>query len=254
MKPMPRELAYFGGLTALVLVLVGADLAYSDDPDATSVEAFAEAPATSASQAAPARAARDCGYNPDVPPVEDYASLVSFGDPIKGDPNAPVTVIEYFDPNCPHCRDLYPIMKEVAEQHGDRAKFAYIPFPLWWQDPSDPRYSLAQVEALHAAAQEGKFFEMLEAQLMTDEAGLSLEQLKGIAEEVGMDPERMAHRIENDVYLDAIMEQRRRGAQTGITGMPAVFVNGRLVASDSRTVECLGELIEEAAGAAEVGG
>ena len=191
--------------------------------------------------------------------------------------------MEYFDPNCPHCRDLYPIMKEVAEEHGDQAKFAYIPFPLWWQDPSHPQYSLVQVEALHAAMQEGKFwlfdkscgghlhvvaddirvrllyrervaflgqeeglrpiangllakrvtpemgqttrfvkepkfFEMLEAQFSTDEAGLSLEQLKGIAEEIGMDPERMAHRIENDVYLDVIMEQRRQGAQTGITG------------------------------------
>ena len=239
-KKTMRGTALYGSLVVGLVVLIGADLARFGDPDAASAQA---APGTPP-------AADECGYNPDVPQVEHYESLVSFRDPIKGDPNAPVTVVEYFDPNCPHCRDLYPIMREVAEQHGDRAKFAYIPFVLW-PNEDDPRYSLAQIEALHAAAQEGKFFEMLEAQLTTGESRLSMEQLQAVAEGIGMDPERMRHRIESDVYLDAIMQQRRQGAATGITGMPAVFVNGRLVDSNSRTVECLGELIEEAASEAE---
>ena len=241
---------YFGGLTALLLLLVGADYAYFSALDAAAPAEEAVAARTSAPLSAPseqpAPAADECGYNTDVPQYEDYESLISFRDPIKGNPSAPVTVIEYFDPNCPHCRNLYPIMEEVAKQYGDQAKFVYIPFVLW-PNESHPRYSLAQAEALHAAAQEGKFFEMLERQLSTDEERLSVAQLQEIAREIGMDAERMKNRIESDAYVDVIMQQRQQGQATGITGMPAVFVNGRLVDSASRTVTCMGELIEEAA-------
>lgn len=246
-KKTMRDATFYGGLAVLLVVLIGADLAYFSSLDAAPAP---HAAAPSAPSTGATAAADECGYNEDVPKVAHYESLLSFRDPIKGDPNAPVTVIEYFDPNCPHCRDLYPIMKEVAEQHGDQAKFAYIPFPLW-PDPDHPRYSLDQVEALHAAAQEGKFFDMLERQLQAEEDDLAMEQLQQIAEEIGMDPQRMKHRIESDVYLGTIMRQRNQGRDTGITGMPAVFINGRLVESGSRTVECLGTLIEEAASEAE---
>ena len=253
-----RNAAHLGGLAALLVLLVGSGFACA--PGEASDEAPTDAAVvarTSAPQPAPSvqpvPAAAECGYNPDVPVYEGYESLISFRDPIKGNPSAPVTVIEYFDPNCPHCRNLYPIMEEVAKQHGDQAKFAYIPFVLW-PNESHPRYSLAQAEALHAAAQEGKFFEMLERQLATDEERLSMAQLQEIATEIGMDAERMKNRIESDAYVDVIMQQREQGRATGITGMPAVFVNGRLVDSASRTVECMSELIEEAASEAEAGG
>ena len=257
-----RNVVYLSGLAALLVLLVAAGFAYfgaSGEPsdaapidDAVVARTSAPQPAPSVEPASTSDAA-ECGYNPDVPVYEGYESLISFRDPIKGNPSAPVTVIEYFDPNCPHCRNLYPIMDEVAKQYGDQAKFVYIPFVLW-PNESHPRYSLTQAEALHAAAQEGKFFEMLERQLSTSEERLSMEQLQEIATEIGMDAERMKNRIESDAYVDVIMQQRSQGQATGITGMPAVFVNGRLVDSASRTVECMGELIEEAASEAAAEG
>src|SRR5690606_32768031 len=89
--------------------------------------------------------------------VENYEDFVSFGDPSAGDPNSDVIVIEFFDPNCPHCKTLHPLMKAAVDSLGSQARFVFRPFVL---RPS----SLMQIEALHIAAQQGKFFEMLDAQ------------------------------------------------------------------------------------------
>lgn len=244
--------AYYAVLAGVLLLLVGADLVYFSSLDGVveeTAEAAAEAQAAPASQpaaalAAAVRARDECGYSLEVPPVENPEALVSFQDPVKGNPGAPVTVVEYFDPNCPHCKTMHGILEQVAAEHGDEARFYYVPFVLW-PNPDHPNYSLEQAEALLAAAQEGKFFEMLERQFERQDGAMPLEEIQEIAREVGMDVDKMTAQLRNDIFTPVLLDRRREIAARGIRSTPTVLINGRVVAT--KTAECLAQLIEEEA-------
>lgn len=183
----------------------------------------------------------ECSYNEELPPVEDYMSLVSIADPYLGNLDADVTVLEFFDPNCPHCATFHTVMKQVIEDSGQHARFYMIPFPLW-------RYSLLQAEALFVAAQEGKYFEMLDAQYIHQkQGGMSLDEVTVLAEDIGLDPETFRSRVEQGLNQPMILDRRTRIAETGVRGTPSLMINGRFVASDSKSRLCLNELIAEAA-------
>lgn len=241
--PARREPALMAGLIAAVFLLVGADFAYF-----SSLEPAAGAPHelvlnTSQGNAVPEGSgpSAECRYDPEYEPYTDYASLVTPVDPYVGNPNASVTVVEFFDPNCPHCATLYPTMKAVAEKYGDQARFVYKPFVIWQQ-------SVAQSAALLAAAQEGKFFDMLELQFANQNPqGLAPQQLAQIAEHIGMDPNVLTQRLESGIYNPVLQQIRSQGERLGIRSVPTVVINGRIVATPSKTAECLGQFIEQAA-------
>lgn len=246
-SPPKREYVYMGALAVIVVVLIGADVAYYrnldvSEPTATTVSPTAQQEYTGAPAVARRTMPGECIYDPQKEPVEDHAALVNFFDAQKGNPDAKVTVIEYFDPNCPHCKTLHPVVEQVAETHGDRALFVFKPFFLW-------SHSIAQSEALHAAAQENKFFEMLDLQyaIQQPETGLSEDQLRAIAEQIGMDPDVLTEHLASETYRKTLEEQKRMGAAAGVTGTPAILINGRFISARSRTAECLGQLIDEAA-------
>jgi protein-disulfide isomerase len=96
--------------------------------------------------AGPRTAAAQCQLDASKSPVEnDGAALVNFQDITKGSGASGVTVIEYFDPNCPHCKDFHQTMKKVVADHREDVRFVYKPFPL-------RRSSLPEVQALYVAA------------------------------------------------------------------------------------------------------
>lgn len=244
-----REMAYMATLAGLLIVLAGADFAYfnsldasdgagTSDPIVAADEGAQNVMNSRAADSSPA--AGECAYDSEKAPIEDMSRLINFFDPEKGDPNAPVTVIEYFDPNCPHCKTLHPIVDEVVESHSEKARFIFKPFVLW-------PHSMAQSEALYAAAQEGKFFEMLDLQyaIQQPQTGLSADQLRAIAEEIGMDSDVLMQRIERGIYRPMLAEQREYAVEAGVTGTPAVLINGRFV--ETRTADCLRQLIDQAA-------
>lgn len=183
----------------------------------------------------------DCSFAKDIPEVEDYMRLITFADPYLGDFNADVTVIEYFDPNCPHCKTLHPIMKQVVAENGKRARFFMIPFVLW-------QYSIAQAEALFVAGQDGKYFEMLDAQYEAQQpGGMSLNELVIIAGRIGLDPVKFKTRMEKGMNQRMIMARREEIRELGVQGTPAVMINGKFVDGGSKSLTCLNELIKKEA-------
>lgn len=240
-REMRREAGFFAALTVLALLLMGADVAYfenlGDPVAAPRAEALTEGPTDAGTR--PVDLAQECYFHPEKDPVPNYRELVDFATPMKGNPEAPVTVIEYFDPNCPHCKYLNPVMKEVVEAYGDQARFYYKAFPIW-------EYSVMQVEALYAAAQEGKFFEMKDRQFdLQQQGGLSADQIMAIAREIGMNPEAMAQRMRQGFYRGPVMQDRQEAIEVGISSMPTVIINGQVIGN--RSEECLAYHIEEAA-------
>jgi len=230
------------GLMAATVVLAGADVAYFRTLPPPQEESRRLAEGNPGDDESPDDGLQtgECAYDLEKPFVENYRDLVNFNDPSLGNPEAPVVVIEFFDPNCPHCKTTHPIMKQVIEANSEKAWFVIRPFVLWQQ-------SLAQTEALMAAAHEGKYFEMLEAQFsLQKREGLSLEELKSIASQIGMDADLMASRIQQGLFRGIVLRQRESGIEAGVTSVPAVMINGRFVNRQSRTADCLTELIGEA--------
>ena len=257
-KPL-REIAWMGGLLLLLGTLIAADAVYFSNsepefPDVFAAEAEMDAAASSeALPPAPAEeeplvdvvpdsALAECPYDPEKEPVEDFRRLINLFDPTVGEADAPVTVIEYFDPNCPGCKSFHDVITPVVRSHADRAFFVFKPFVLW-------SHSIVQSEALYAATREKKFFPMLEAQyeMQNPQTGLSLEQLREIAENIGMNPDVLMQRLESRLYRRTLEQQKNEAIEVGVTHTPTVLINGRFVAFESQTVECLQSMIEEAA-------
>ncbi len=233
-----RPFSLFAVLPLLLLGGFGAGFGPAASPAPDSVPAI---DARLASRTTPGAA--ECSYDTARPPIENYQSLLSFSDPMMGNAKAKVTVIEFFEPNCPHCATLYPVMERLAQKHGKIARFYMKPLVYW------PQQSLKQVQALHVAAQQGKYFEMLSRQMARQQrGGLSLDQLKTIAGEIGLDPGVMAERIETGMYTRDIQQQYQKAVvDHKINSVPAVLINGRFVSGESKTAECLDQLIRQAA-------
>ncbi len=219
-------------VVVVAAALVVADIAYFRTLGAPKPSAPAGAVAS----------AEGCYYDNQERTVPNYAEFVSAGDPVKGNPQASVTVIEFFDPNCPHCATLYPVMDSVMTTHGDRARFVYKPIALW-------DISRGQVAALMIAAEEGKFFEMLEAQFAAQQqGGLSEEQVRQIAANIGMDVDAMAAKMRAGGYAMAMDREVSRLANLlSRFSVPRVWINGKTVGV--RSAECLREHIEAEAAA-----
>ncbi|MBO6575430.1 MAG: thioredoxin domain-containing protein [Rhodothermales bacterium] len=251
---------FYIGLAALTFVIVVADIAYfsqlavaepaeeavSQAPAPAAPESPAMAPdAPSAPEAAPAVVSSQCSYDEAIPPVAQYQNLVTFADPFQGNAGSGIQVVEYFDPNCPHCRTMHPIMKRVIETHSDKAQFFMVPFIVF-------SHSLPQIEALYVAAQDGKYLEMVDAQFEAQKpGGLSVDELAQLAAGMGIDAEVFARRVNRGLNRDAIAARREQARSIGLAGVPTVLINGRVVASASKSVECLQELIDAAAAEAE---
>ncbi len=256
-KPL-REIAWMGALLLIVGILIAADAMYFSDPEPEFPDVFAaeteteaassrEAPLPTRAEEEPRAAVApgppaECPYDPDKEPVEDFRRLINLFDPTVGEADAPVTVIEYFDPNCYHCKTFHDVITPVVHSHADRAFFVFKPFVLW-------SHSIVQSEALYAATREKKFFPMLEAQfeMQNPQTGLSLEQLREIAEDIGMNPDVLMQRLESRLYRRTLEQQKNEAIEVGVNQTPTVLINGRFVATESHTVECLQSMIEEAA-------
>ncbi len=226
-----RDLTVYVYAVAFAAILVGADLTYFNALTPAS-EKTAAAHAEEYSGAA-------CKLDAQKDPVSDPSSLVSFQDITMGPADAPVTIIEYFDPNCPHCKTFHEkTMKSLVSEYNDQVRFVFKAFPLRGS-------SLPEVQALYVAHQEGKFSEMLEAQYARQSrTGITEQDLRAIASEIGMNPDVLMSRINQEKYMQKIRKQRKKAISIGVKSTPTVLVNGHFVGS--RSLECMKMFIQRA--------
>lgn len=230
---MKRQIALFVYFAATALVVAGADFVYFDAGQDASTRQTVSATAGADEPAA-------CELDSSKSPLEDNgASLVNFQDITKGSSDADVTVIEYFDPNCPHCKDFHEqVMKKLVEARSDDVRFVFKPFPLG-------RSSIPEIQALYVADQSGKFTEMLEAQYARQgRSGISTSDLRAIASEIDMDPDVLTNRIEEGEYRNQVLQLRKRAVKIGVESTPTVLVEGHFL--KNRSLECMNTFIDQA--------
>jgi Na+:H+ antiporter, NhaA family len=150
-----------------------------------------------------------------TPPVD------SERDHVRGDPDAPVTLVEYADFQCPYCGDAYPVVHELLERFGDRLRFVFRHMPL---SDLHPRAEAA-AEAAEAAGAQGSFWEMHD-RLFTRQHQLSDGDLRAHAEAIGLDLERFDRELRERRHAGRVADDYLSGARSGTPSTPRFFVNG----------------------------
>ena len=142
-------------------------------------------------------------------------------DHAQGPADAPVTLVEYGDYECPYCGMAYPIVKQVQAHFGDRLRFVFRNFPLGDMHP----HAQHAAEAAEAAADQGRFWEMHD-RIFEHQKRLRDEDLRGYAADEGLDADRFAVDLAGHAFAARVREDFMSGVRSGVNGTPTFFVNG----------------------------
>jgi len=143
--------------------------------------------------------------------------------PAKGPASAPVTIVEFSDFQCPFCSRLLPTMAEVEKKYGDKVRVVFRQFPLSFHQNAQKA-----AEASLCAQDQGKFWEMHDA-MFGDQNALGVDQLKAKAAGLGMNADKFNKCLDSGEKAAAIQADQKAGAEAGVSGTPAMFVNGRFI-------------------------
>ena len=142
-------------------------------------------------------------------------------DHVRGPEEAPVTLVEYADFECPYCGLAEPVVRELLADYGD-LRYVWRHLPLTDVHP----HALLAAEGAEAAARQGKFWEMHD-QLLDHQGALTARDLIRYAGELGLDIERFTRDLRNHVGEAKIAADVDSADLSGVSGTPTFFVNGR---------------------------
>jgi Na+/H+ antiporter NhaA len=158
--------------------------------------------------------------------AEDLVDLFDDVDPerdhLRGPDDAPVTLVEYGDYECPYCGQAEVVIRELLDSFGDDLRYVWRHLPLSDVHPN------AQVaaEAAEAAAAQGHFWDMHD-RLLANQDDLSPRALVGHAKELGLDVERFREDLRTRHYAERVADDVRGADASGVAGTPTFFINGQ---------------------------
>jgi protein-disulfide isomerase len=145
---------------------------------------------------------------------------VSARDHAEGRADAPVTLVEYGDYQCPYCGEAYPVVKRLQKALGKELRFVFRNFPLTQAHP----YAMIAAEAAEAAGLQGRFWQMHDL-IYENQADLEPDILPSWAEMVGLDLQAFGTAIRQGAATKRVKEDRMSGVRSGVNGTPSFFIN-----------------------------
>ncbi len=155
------------------------------------------------------------------PRATTLAVAVNPEDHALGSADAPLTLVEYADYECPDSRRAYPIVKALLRRFGPRLRFVFRHFPLK-QIHEQAEHA---AEVAEAAGAQGKYWEMHD-RLYERQFALDDVYLIEYAGDLALDADRVQRELEGHVYLPHVHADFKGGVQSGVKGTPTFFVNG----------------------------
>jgi protein-disulfide isomerase len=146
---------------------------------------------------------------------------ITRNDHIRGPINAPITLVEYGDYECPHCALAYPIVNQVQSFFRERMRFVFRHFPLTEIHP----HAEIAAESAEFAGAAGRFWDMHDA-LFENQSSLSITTIFLIAAELGLPETALRHALETGQYRDKVRSDFAGGVRSGVNGTPTFFING----------------------------
>ncbi|UCF66578.1 MAG: thioredoxin domain-containing protein [Acidobacteriota bacterium] len=143
--------------------------------------------------------------------------------PAIGPVEAPVTIVEFSDFQCPYCRRAEDTMVKVREKYGDKVRIVFRDFPLDFHRDAQKAH-----EAAGCAEEQGQFW-AYHGKLFSGEKGLGIDELYSYAEELGLDMEPFKECVESGRRAAEVAGDIEEGRRLGVSGTPAFFVNGRFL-------------------------
>jgi protein-disulfide isomerase len=142
-------------------------------------------------------------------------------DHIRGNLDAPVTLVEYGDFECPYCGAAYPVVRGLEEQLPDVLRVVYRHFPISTVHP----HAEKAAEASEAAGAQGRFWEMHD-KLFENQDSLAMPDLHRYAEALDLDVGRFDDELMRAEYAPRVREDFMSGVRSGVNGTPTFYING----------------------------
>lgn len=167
-----------------------------------------------------------------VPSTVTGVPVVTADDYIRGDENAPVTIIEYSDFECPYCERFHPTMLEVMEKYDGKVRWIFRHFPLSFHPNAKPAALAAE-----CAGEQGKFWEFAD-KLFENRETLGDDLYTKLATDLGLNIATFGDCYTSEKYSDKIDSQAQGGGAAGVSGTPGTFV----IDSDGNAIPIKGAL------------
>jgi len=139
---------------------------------------------------------------------------------VRGNPKAPVTIVEFSDYQCPYCHQVEPTVKEILAKYGDKVSFSYRDFPL----TQIHSQAMISAEASRCALEQGKFWEYHDQLFTTSK--LEKNDLLGYARNLKLDDKQFDSCVTSEKYKAGIEKDEQEGRKAGVNGTPGFFING----------------------------
>ena len=158
------------------------------------------------------------------PSVINQTFNITKSDHVRGDFNAPVTLVEFSDFECPFCERHYPTMNQIIGNYKGKVRLVYKHFPLSFH----PNAQKA-AESSECAGEQGKFWEYHDKLFENQPGGFSTDKFKQWAVELKLNAKKFNDCFDSGKYASKVQADSQEGAQKGVNGTPATFINGQLV-------------------------
>ena len=160
---------------------------------------------------------------PPAPPAK-VDITVNDNDRIKGNKDAPITIVEFSDIQCPFCARFHPTMEQAVRDYPDKVRWVYKHFPL---DSIHP-YARKASEASECAGDQNKFWEYL-GKLFDNQSQINPSYLNQLAGEMGLDQSKFDSCLTDGKYTQKVNDDYQEGLKYGVRGTPGNFINGQSI-------------------------
>lgn len=158
--------------------------------------------------------------------------------PSKGNPAAPVLLVEFADFQCPACRAARPVVEEVMKKHEGQTRLVFKHFPLGIH-----QFAEKAARGARAAQAQGKFWEMYAA-LFDNQERLSPAVVDELAKGLGLDMAKFSKDMNSEAMADAVARDRKQAERLDIQSTPTLYINGRQFPATPDFAEELAEWID----------
>ena len=152
------------------------------------------------------------------------APVVTEQDYIRGNPNAPITIVEYSDFECPFCARFHPTMEQVMAEYGDQVRWVYRHFPLTQIHPEAQPSAEASECVAEQKGNDG-FWQFADAMFANQAAGLNSALYRQTAQQIGVDLAQFDNCVATRKYQEKVESIQAGGVVLGVNGTPGSFVN-----------------------------
>ncbi|MDG9669125.1 thioredoxin domain-containing protein [Hahella sp. CR1] len=154
-----------------------------------------------------------------VEPNAPVADLQLEGYPVRGAAQAPVSIVEFADFRCPHCKHASHTLRKILEKQSDSVRWTMVDFPV------TGKTSVYLAQVAYCAGKQDKYWEFHDA-FFDYEGKLNEASVAGVAEKLGLDGAKIEECASSPEAVQFVEKEQNQAMALGLRGTPAIFING----------------------------